>query len=310
MRSVSISIVKNEADVIEAMVRHNLQYLDHMSIIDNGSVDGTLEILKELRDEGLPVDIRQNPEPGHQQDRYINAFLQSEDCDRSAYIFALDADEFISCGLADYRTFLATTPRSFLIRWKTYVPTEGSVSQEPNVLKRITHCRRREPSKGPVCKAVLSPLDTGKVRYRKGNHQLVGAETTEIPTIRLAHFPVRSTAQLACKVLLGSWNVTLRGRDRGEAAQWFAIADKIRHGGMPSTTDLTALAASYAAGRQIRIIREPLISPVPITLRYTHLAREPLVAALVEFTDSLVEQLRQKRPQDSATVNVVEGSSA
>jgi hypothetical protein len=79
----------------------------------------------------------------------------------------------------------------------------------------------------------------------------------------------------------------LRGRAREEAAKWFAMAESIRHGGMPSRADLTALAASYAVGRQIRIVHQPLISPVPITLRYTHLAREPLLAALVQFTDSL-----------------------
>lgn len=300
MRSISISVVKNEADVIEAMVRHNLQYLDHMSIVDNGSVDGTFEILNALRDEGLPVDVRQSPEPGHLQQHYINAFLRSGDCDRSAYIFALDADEFITCGLPDYRAFLASAPRSFLMRWKTYVPTESDASQEPNVLIRISHRRRREPGKGSVCKAVLSPLDDGPVLYRSGNHQLTGAKATETPTIRLAHFPVRSAAQLACKVLLGSWNITLRGRAGTEALQWFAIADKIRQGGMPSPSDLTALGSSYAAPRQVRVVHDPLNSPMPFALRYTHLAKEPLLSALVQFTDSLVERLRKKRSPDSA----------
>jgi hypothetical protein len=294
VRSISISVVKNEADVIEEMVRHNLQYLDHMSIIDNGSVDGTFEILNALKEEGLPVDIRQIAESGHRQETYINSFVGSGDCDRSAFVFALDADEFISCGLAEYRDFIATGQGSFLIRWKTYVPTESSVDEEKSVLSRISHCRRREPESGPVCKAVLSPIDTGRVRYRTGNHQLIGAKATETTVMRLAHFPVRSTSQLACKVLLGSWNITLRGRGRGEAAQWFAIADKIRLGGMPSTTDLTSLAASYGARRPFRVIRDPLISPNPFTLRYKHLAREPLISALVQFTDSLVDQLRKK----------------
>ena len=138
-------------------------------------------------------------------------------------------------------------------------------------------------------------LDNGPVKYRAGNHQLIGVKAIEAPTIRLAHFPVRSPAQLACKVLLGSWNITLRGRAGTEAAQWFEIADKIRQGGMPSPSDLTALGSSYAAPRQVRITHDPLNSPIPFELRYTHLAKEPLLSALVQFTDSLVEKLRKKR---------------
>ena len=65
MRSVSISVVKNEADIIEAMVRHNCQFLDHTTIVDNGSVDGTWEILTALEAEGLPLSIQQDTRPGH-----------------------------------------------------------------------------------------------------------------------------------------------------------------------------------------------------------------------------------------------------
>jgi hypothetical protein len=35
MKIISLSMVKNEADIIEAFVRHNIVYLDHMDIIDN-----------------------------------------------------------------------------------------------------------------------------------------------------------------------------------------------------------------------------------------------------------------------------------
>ncbi|WP_422109483.1 glycosyltransferase family 2 protein, partial [Achromobacter xylosoxidans] len=42
---ISISMVRNENDVIESFVRHNLELMDEMHIIDHGSSDGTREIL-------------------------------------------------------------------------------------------------------------------------------------------------------------------------------------------------------------------------------------------------------------------------
>ena len=64
-----VSMVRNEADVIEAFVRHNLRALDRLIVVDHGSSDGTREILHALSDEGLPLavehddrDVRRQPE--------------------------------------------------------------------------------------------------------------------------------------------------------------------------------------------------------------------------------------------------------
>ncbi|MDP3035130.1 MAG: glycosyltransferase family 2 protein [Methanobacteriaceae archaeon] len=53
----SISMVKNESDVIESFVRYNLNILDGMIILDNQSSDNTLEILNLLKKEGLNLYI-------------------------------------------------------------------------------------------------------------------------------------------------------------------------------------------------------------------------------------------------------------
>ncbi len=55
---IVISMVKNEADVIESFVRHSLTFADGMLIADHCSGDGTGEILEKLRQEGLPVSVR------------------------------------------------------------------------------------------------------------------------------------------------------------------------------------------------------------------------------------------------------------
>lgn len=290
MRCVSVSVVKNEADVIEAMVRHNVQFLDHMTFIDNGSTDGTAEILQALCDEGLPLEVRHDPTLGHIQTALVNQFVNGPNRDPAAYIFLLDGDEFLCADLPVFRAWLAARPPSFVVEWKTYVPTRHDAVGEFNVLTRITHARCREPRQKFV-KAVLSPDEEGPLRVRAGNHGLRGRSLPLCPEIRLAHFPVRSVGQLACKALLGAWNVQLRGRGRSEAMQWFDLADRIRSAGLPSTDDLQSIAARYAADREMRVVLDPLVSPSPIKLRYAEMAKDPLLSGLIDFVDRLVERV-------------------
>ena len=54
---VGLSMVRNESDVIETFVRHNLTLLDELHIIDHNSSDNTREILTLLKEEGLPLHI-------------------------------------------------------------------------------------------------------------------------------------------------------------------------------------------------------------------------------------------------------------
>ncbi len=61
IEALGIAMVKNEADVIEAFVRHNLAFMDALVIIDNDSVDGTREILVQLIQEGLPLVLFDDP---------------------------------------------------------------------------------------------------------------------------------------------------------------------------------------------------------------------------------------------------------
>jgi hypothetical protein len=50
-RIVGLCIAKNEADIIEAMVRHNLGFLDQLHVVDNDSADATPGILAALEGE-------------------------------------------------------------------------------------------------------------------------------------------------------------------------------------------------------------------------------------------------------------------
>lgn len=60
-------MVKNEADIIEQTIRHLLnQGVEHILVADNGSTDGTYELLQELS-KSLPVHVIQDREVAYYQ---------------------------------------------------------------------------------------------------------------------------------------------------------------------------------------------------------------------------------------------------
>ena len=73
MRLIGIAMVRNEADIIEAFVRHNLTVLDALVVVDHGSLDGTGEILALLQREGLPLRVMRDASPGFFQAERMGA---------------------------------------------------------------------------------------------------------------------------------------------------------------------------------------------------------------------------------------------
>jgi glycosyltransferase involved in cell wall biosynthesis len=68
MRVAGISMVRNEVEVIDFTVRHHLdQGLDPVVILDNGSTDGTLEILREIEKKDERVTVLVDDGPFHQE---------------------------------------------------------------------------------------------------------------------------------------------------------------------------------------------------------------------------------------------------
>src|SRR5258706_11986608 len=99
MKIVGISMIRNDADIVEPFVRHTLRVLDHLFIIVHSPEDGTDGILKALHAEGLPMTLVFDDEPAFLQGERLT-WLARQACAAIGpdFLFPLDADEFIVPG--------------------------------------------------------------------------------------------------------------------------------------------------------------------------------------------------------------------
>lgn len=258
---ISLSMVKNEADIIEAFVRHTLQFVDLMLIADNDSSDGTGDILRLLQREGLPVVIFDDPIFGYfQSEKMTFLYRRAVETYAPRHVMLLDADEFIAVPFKPlFRTgLLPLRPGSMgLIPWRTHVLSPEQAAAPMTDPPRQMRFRRAEehPEFHPAFhKAVIAvdpqnPLD---VAIPQGNHSACRRDGTFLPWtlvehVALAHFPVRSRDQLTAKVVTG-WMayLAMKGTGQGWGAHWATLYARIVDGPGLSAEDVSRESLRYA----------------------------------------------------------------
>lgn len=249
MRLSIISYMRNEADVVEAFVRHHARLAERMIVMLRPSEDETGDVLEQLRSEGLPLTILPDASPEFRQAQALQEAFSLAMKDEPDWILPLDADEFLT-GDGDLPAAFASLPTDVitLLPWRTYVPTAGDHPDESNVLRRITH--RRADEVRPFSKALIPSSLFRHAHLQTGNHTVIDRSTEQpFPTVpsdslSLAHFPVRSVAQIARKITSG-WNGLTDPALARQVFHWrdlharFAIHP-------PAEADLTTIALHYA----------------------------------------------------------------
>ena len=112
MKIYSLLLVKNEADVIQASLLDACRWSDRIIVIDNGSTDGTWEIIQSLANTHPQIiPWLQYTGPFHigLRAKAFRAFRHELTAD-DWWCVRLDADEFFP---GDVRTFLANVPKRF-----------------------------------------------------------------------------------------------------------------------------------------------------------------------------------------------------
>jgi len=256
---VGISMVKNEQDIIEPFVRHNLRLLDRLIVLDNGSVDETARILTALAQEFPNLVVLQDKRFGYTQSERMTSLLHQCQASFAAdYVIPLDADEFLDpADRPSFHQSLEQIPRGGygLIPWCTFVLTPGSVDAATSDPPRTMVWRRRQelPS---YHKAILR-LDGAPatdILIEQGNHQARSTSGQQLPVVRMSalrllHYPVRSLDQLVAKSVVG-WMAYLakdpRAVERGQGVHWHANFKRIANGQSIDPVALCEMSLLYA----------------------------------------------------------------
>lgn len=92
MTVCALVLVKDEADVIGYTIEHLLEQVDHVLVADNGSTDGTRDILASY--ESHLVDIHDDPQVGYYQDEKTTALAMRALELGYDWVMPCDADEY------------------------------------------------------------------------------------------------------------------------------------------------------------------------------------------------------------------------
>jgi hypothetical protein len=308
MRLAGVTMVRNEVDVVEAFVRHNLGVLDALFIVDHGSFDGTSEILGRLCAEGLPLTVTRDADPAYRQSETMTALARKALAGGADFVFALDADEFLKVrSRAELERALAQVPSGMhaVMHWLSYVPDafDDDAGFGPGHLWWRLETERQTLSKVSVARALLErPGDV----VAMGNHAVVDAATSiaepharlAADVVALAHCPVRSRAQLEAKIIVGYLaNIAAKPSDRRLARHWRELYNELRAGGSFGEARLREIASNYGLPlrnwrpvSELKLVEDPV--DLTVDCRYRSEAVCDPLRLLLRFAEALVEEER------------------
>lgn len=313
MRLFGVAMVRDEADVVEAFVRHNARILDGLIVADHGSLDGTRGILSRLEAEGLPLRVVPVDEPAFFQSRHVTELarraLAAEHAD---FAFALDADEFLKVPSRPVlESALSAVPAAMhaLVHWQTYVPDdlESASTFGPGHLWRRLKSERHAMHKVAASRALL---ETPSAVITDGNH-LVAEPYARTPprharlpagVVAYAHCPVRSREQLSAKVVTGYLaDLAAQAPGREFAHHWGELYRRIASGATLPAESLREIACNYTLPKakwqpvaEIELVEDPV--RLDFELRYPASGGTDTLRRLMRFAEALIANLDEPHP--------------
>ena len=313
MRLGAVMMVRNEADIIEASIRHNLRLLDHILVIDHCSDDGTALIVRAMIDEGLPVSlVTDNSLAFRQGLRSTEGARWLFDHENADWVFPLDADELMkspSRETLEWGLGHAHEGMHLRVREQTYVADEYhdasafSVARFRRRLVTETHTQLRIA----IRRSFLShPTEV----VTDGNHLVVdtaqagrdpGYPALNADIVVIAHFPIRSARQVTNKTILGWLSHSLLHGPEGAAFHWQELFEEIKAHGVVNDDLLLVMAVNYGMPRAqwreastVELVDDPL--PAGDESRHSNAAILETLPLLMTYAERLVKATPGARP--------------
>lgn len=252
MSVCAVMLVKDEADIIEANVRHLLRSVDQVIVSDNASTDGTREILAELvrefgvadRNDGYAstptlstagLVVLDDPDVGYYQATKTTKLAMAALERGHRWVVPVDADEvwIASDGrrLADFLDGVSRDTQFVKAAIYNHTCTALDDEADPNPVTRIRWRQRTHLA-----------IQWGKVACRlrpdlqidMGNHsaRTHGTGRTEYG-LEIRHFPYRSAEHFVRKAVngLAAYRAAPDLMEQGFGGHWVVYGEAVEKGG-------------------------------------------------------------------------------
>lgn len=218
MRLVAVSVVANEADIVEAFVRHTTTRVDQLVVVDDASTDGTRDILTALVREGLPLTLfRATARPDHSPIDMSNFVRRAFEEFNADWVMPLEADEFLTGpGRTTLEQLLLDVPRdeATALPIDHYTPSTADDASERNPALRIRYRQRAGSGSLRVFLSRALGLQSN-IRMDQGHHVVTQDDSALgsriLPGFRLARLAMRSPQQQLLKMVTGELQRLSRG---------------------------------------------------------------------------------------------------
>lgn len=207
-------MIRDEVDILPEWLRYHVaQGMDVLVVTDNGSTDGTREVLEDFaRTSSITVDLRHDPVHRKQQSATVTTMARDAYTLHGAdWVVNADADEFLmardrSLTLGDVFARLDPAVRAFVV---PVVNMVGELAESGGGLNRLVWRDERTAAElhdiGLISHPSGNAIHVGdpEVAVVQGNHLVTiaqGATPPEELGLEVLHFPWRSWTQYSHRV--------------------------------------------------------------------------------------------------------------
>jgi len=215
-------LVKDEADCIRENIRYHLSAgVDFIIAIDNGSTDGTRDILRDYERGGV-LSLTDEPGDNYAQAVWVTrAALRAREEFGADWVLNNDADEFWVSPNGDLKSHLRHTDANILsCRRKNMIFSKDDSSTQhwiDKAIHRVEHPYPLPPGPRSILHKFPYPFyyyhlknkalvrTKNLVSISQGNHNaaFTGEKIVKQSDIEIYHYPIRARSQFEAKILSG-----------------------------------------------------------------------------------------------------------
>lgn len=250
MTVAGICMVKDEADVIAGTLHHMADEVDFLLVADNGSTDGTREILAELEDT-LELTVLDDPEPAYYQSEKMSALASAAADQGATWIVPFDADE-LWVGADRVSTILNATGVNVVT---ASLFNHLCTAVDPDDVDPFRSMVWRQAQPAPLPKVAFRWQDGAVIH--QGNHGVTLDDPTATNGLEVRHFPYRSAEQFVRKARNGAAAYRATDLPPDQGAHWRAYGELLDRFGPSALEDVFREHFWYLSPTDSGLVRDP-----------------------------------------------------